>query len=112
MNQAVTESIILSEERLRQAILSSNIRELEEILSDDLVFTNHLGMLVSKKSDIEMHASGHLQISEITLSDQRILPLGEIAVVTARAEIVGSYQGSPANGNFTIYQSLAKVFQF
>ncbi len=99
-NESVTEAIILGEERLRQAMRSSNIRELEEILSDELVFTNHLGTVISKQSDIEMHTSGHLQISEITLSDQRILPLGEIAVVTTRAEIIGSYQDSPTNGNF------------
>ena len=100
MNQSIIDSIFDLEERLRQAMSTSNIKELDTLLSDNLLFTTHLGAVITKRDDIDMHSSGNLEIEEIRLSEQSILPYEEIAIVTTKADILGSYKGSPANGTF------------
>lgn len=92
--------IIELEERLRLAMLNSNISELDELISPELLFTNHLGVLVSKKDDLGAHSSQALVIRSLDLSDSKILIQENAAVVSVRAEIQGSYNGQPANGNF------------
>lgn len=98
--EAFDEAILAAEERLRLAMLSSDVTELDKMLSEDLLFTNHLGAVVSKQADLEMHASGDLSITELRLSDHRLLPAGDVVVVSARARIEGCYRGSEANGEF------------
>lgn len=100
MNQTIIDTIVAMEERLRQAMLSSNTAELDKLLSSDLIFTNHFGIVVSKQDDINLHASGDLDIKELQLSDQKIKLVNDAAVVTTQADIIGSYQGMPANGSF------------
>lgn len=89
-----------AEERLRQAMLGSQVEELDRLLAPDLVFTNHLGMELGKEDDLEAHRSGLVEISALETSDQRIRILGDAAVVTVRVELSGSYRGTPASGTF------------
>lgn len=94
-------SIILElEEQLRLAMCSSDIATLDSLLSDQLIFTNHLGQVISKKQDIDSHKNKLFVINSIVLSDMQILELGDCAVVTTQAEISGSYNGVPTTHNF------------
>jgi hypothetical protein len=43
------EDIQTLEERLRIAMLNSDVDALDELLSEELLFTNHLGIIVSKE---------------------------------------------------------------
>jgi hypothetical protein len=88
------------EERLRLAMLNSDISELDELMSPDLLFTNHLGVLVSKQDDLSAHSSKAFVFKSLDLSEVKILPQENSAVVSVRAEIEGSYNGQPANGSF------------
>jgi hypothetical protein len=47
--------ILELEERLRFAMCNSDIDELDNLLADNLIFTNHLGQVVSKTEDLESH---------------------------------------------------------
>ncbi len=100
MKQQITETILAHEERLRQAMAASDIAELDHLIADELVFTSHTGIVISKQDDLEMHSSGKLKIDSISLSEQNMLPHENIAIVTAKAKISGSYDGFPANGIF------------
>jgi hypothetical protein len=83
MNQLIIDTITELEERLKLAMSTSDVDELDMLLSDDLVFTSHFGAVISKKDDLNMHTSGDLKIEDIQLSDQKILPYEDIAIVTA-----------------------------
>jgi len=48
MDQSIEAQIVECEERLRQAMLQSDVAVLDQLLSPNLIFTNHLGMLMSK----------------------------------------------------------------
>lgn len=91
--------IIACEERLRTAMLSSDVELLDELIADDLIFVNHLGQVLSKEMDIEAHRSGNLKMTGIDILDQRIRLLDRVAVTITRVNLSGIF-GTPFEGEF------------
>ena len=87
--------IIELEERLRQAMLRSDVVELDALIAPELLFTNHLGQLVSKQDDLEAHRSGQFKFTELTPSERQIQFNDGFTVVSVLMHIVGSYEGTP-----------------
>ena len=82
------------EERLRQAMVASNVETLDGLLAGDLIFTNHQGQRMTKQDDLEAHRAGVMEIDAIVLSDRAIRLLGDdAAVVTVSARITGQFAG-------------------
>lgn len=101
MDKILKTQIIDAEERLRLAMLASDVSALDELLAPDLVFTNHLGQRLDKEADLSAHQSGALTISVLEPSDQQIRFLGDnVAIVSVRVQISGKYAGQPAGGDF------------
>lgn len=100
MDSALKKEIVEIEESLKLAMISSDIEVLNQLLSKDLVFTNHLGQLLSKSDDLAAHTKGDFKINDLSLSDQIIKPSGNVVIVSAHAKIVGSYKGETTSGNF------------
>jgi ketosteroid isomerase-like protein len=100
MCEEVTEQIIAAEEQLRLAMLGSDIKILDELLAPDLIFTDHLGQLVDKQADLEGHKSGVLKLASLETFDRHIIVKNNVAIVSVRIQLSGSYNGMPANGNF------------
>lgn len=97
----IYKAIETAEEALRSAMLDSDIDALDRLLSPELVFTNHLGLIVSKEDDLAAHQSGVLKIDDIVSSEMRINTLcATVATVSVRVNLTGSYGGEPANGEF------------
>jgi ketosteroid isomerase-like protein len=100
MNQTVETQIKNAEERLRLAMLASDVSVLDELLAPEIIITNHLGELLQKQDDLAAHKSGLFKINELTPSEQKIQLHGEVAIVSVRMQILGSYNDNPANGDF------------
>ena len=100
MTETVANQIINIEERLRQAMLDSNVSVLNELLAPEIIITNHLGQLLEKQDDLAAHESGLIKINELKPSEQHIQIHGEVAIVSVRMQIMGSYDGNPSNGDF------------
>ena len=83
--------ILKLEEKMVDAIVSGNVGVLDQLLHDELVFVNHLGMIISKKDDLAPHISGDLKIAAIEISDQQIRHFGDTVVVSISKKIKGSY---------------------
>jgi len=49
MDQTVETQIIDAEERLRLAMLASDVGTLDELLAPELIFTSHLGEVLRKQ---------------------------------------------------------------
>ena len=92
--------ILEAEERLRAAMLSSDVSVLDELLAPELLFTNHLGQLLSKEDDLASHRSGLLKVSALRASEQHVQTRGDIAIVSVRMQLSGTYNGKTANGDF------------
>jgi ketosteroid isomerase-like protein len=100
MNQTVETQIINVEERLRLAMIASDVSVLDELIAPDIIITSHLGELLKKQDDLAAHASGLIKIHELEPSEQQIKLHGEVAIVSVRMQLSGRYNGSPANGDF------------
>ncbi len=111
MNNSSQEQIVQVEDRLRVAMLSSDVAALNVLLAPDLVFTNHLGHLLGKDDDLAAYRSGALKVVSLEPSEQRIRTLGDVAVVSVRVQLTGTYAGSPVNGDFRFTRVWARSQQ-
>ena len=100
MTETVETQIINAEERLRQAMLDSDLGVLNELLDPTIIITSHLGELLGKQDDLAAHESGLIKIHELKPSEQHIQIHREVAIVSVRMQLSGSYNSSPANGDF------------
>ncbi|NJN38684.1 MAG: nuclear transport factor 2 family protein [Acaryochloridaceae cyanobacterium CSU_3_4] len=83
------------EEQLRLAMLSADIEALENLLADDLIFTSHLGQVVSKQDDLAFHRAGVFKFQEIKPSERQIQARERLAIVSVRVWLTGIYNESP-----------------
>jgi hypothetical protein len=100
MTNLIETQIIECEERIRLAMLHSDVKELDELLAPELRFTSHLGELITKQDDLEFHRSGLIKIEAVTPSEQYIEIIGNVAIVFVRLRIEGNYAGVKADGDF------------
>jgi hypothetical protein len=91
--------IIELEERLRQAMLQSDVVELDALIAPELLFTNHLGQVISKDADLEAHRSGRFKFTQLTPADRQIQLYDGFAIVSVLMHILGSYEGNPVELN-------------
>ena len=94
MNDERQSQIIAMEERLRQAMLRSDIAELDALIAPELLFTTHFGQLVTKQEDLEAHRSGFFKFTEITPSDRHIQINPGFTVVSLLTHLLGTYDGT------------------
>jgi Domain of unknown function (DUF4440) len=98
MTQYSELQIVGMEERLRQAMLKSDVAELDALIAPELIFTSYLGQLVSKEEDLAIHRSGVLDFRSLMPSDRHIQCNEGFSVVSVH--IVGSYAGAEVDQNF------------
>ncbi|MEM8641738.1 MAG: nuclear transport factor 2 family protein [Cyanobacteria bacterium P01_G01_bin.54] len=86
--------IIAAEERLRQAMLHSDVAELDALIAPTLLFTTHWGQRLGKADDLAIHRSGSLNLQELTPVDQQIQLHEQFAVVSVQMQLRGEYEGN------------------
>ena len=64
------EQIIECENRLLEALKTGDIKVLDELLYDNLIFNIPTGQTITKAMDIDNYRSGILTVSEILATDQ------------------------------------------
>jgi len=83
------------ESQLIAAILNSDVEVLDYLLHDEMIFVNHLGMLLSKKDDLAPHINGDLKITKLIVSDQQLRIFGDTCAVAVSKLIKGNYLNQP-----------------
>jgi ketosteroid isomerase-like protein len=98
---AETFSIEELEARLRRAQLDADIEALDELISDDLLFTGPDGELATKAQDLDAHRSGIVRFREHHPADLQVRRVGDDVAVTAlRVRLVVEVQGRIVRGTF------------
>ena len=97
MNDA--EQIKELEEELRIAMLGGDINKLDALISDNLIFTDHTGVVFTKEMDLHAHRSGNLKIDGLYPEEQRVETYSDTAIVSVLMRIEGSVIGEAFNGN-------------
>jgi len=91
MAKDLFDQIALLEERLRLAMLASDCAVLGELISPDLIFTNHLGQVCGKQEDLDMHRDGVLSLHTLEPSELRVSARSGLAVVSVRMKVAGLF---------------------
>jgi ketosteroid isomerase-like protein len=100
MNDANLDVVVELEERLERAMRTSDVLVLDELLADDLLFTNHQGLVVSKQEDLEVHRLGLLQLDSLRTSDRSIREFGNVAIVAVRVQLAGRHANNYFESTF------------
>lgn len=97
---SIKNQIIQAEERLRDAMLTSDVAVLDQLLAPEIIITTHNGELLSKADDLAAHQSGAFKINQLQPSEQYIQVYDKVAIVSVRMQLSGSYNGTPTTGDF------------
>ncbi|MBB6112079.1 protein of unknown function [Mucilaginibacter lappiensis] len=94
------DEIITNEQLLLTAMKNSDISVLDYLLHDELIFTNHMGQVLTKEMDLDAHRSGSLRIHDIQTSEQVIHLMEDVAIVAVKKYISGKYNDEAFAGTF------------
>jgi len=88
------------EDRLRCAMIASDVAELDFLISDRLVFVLQDGSLLTKRDDLDAHRTAKVRFITLSPSERQIQLYGSVAIVVVRMAVAGSYLGTPLSGDF------------
>jgi len=97
-----TKKIVKLEQEILKAMKNGNVKILNELLHEKLLFNIPNGATITKETDLETYSSGNMKITEIVYSDQQITMIGENAVVSVIAKMKGSFFNNPIDGTYKI----------
>jgi ketosteroid isomerase-like protein len=109
MELSETDEVRDAEERLRAAMLTNDVAALGSLLHDDLVFTGPDGAIVGKKDDLSAHRARRLRLTRLDFEDQQIEVDGVVALVTVRAFLAGTFDGSACDGSYRYTRTWRKT---
>jgi ketosteroid isomerase-like protein len=98
-----------AEERLRAAMLTNDVAALTELLHDDLVFKAPDGAIVGKQTDLATHAARRLRLTRLEFENARVQVDGQVASVTVRAILAGTFDGQVCDGNYRYTRTWRKI---
>lgn len=89
------------EQQLREAMLHSDVTQLDRLLSDGLIFINQDGARLTKADDIAAHRSGLLAITTLLEKGERVIQrFGDTVIVCLTTEVTGQYADQQFRGTF------------
>jgi len=90
-----------AEERLRQAILTSDVHALEGLLGERVIFVGPEGSVLRREDDLALYRSGAQTITRYDPSEMTIELHGDhIGVVVLRVDLAGQRGTRPFAGAF------------
>ncbi|KIX20220.1 hypothetical protein SY27_13845 [Flavobacterium sp. 316] len=101
--------IIECENRLLKAMISGDIKILDELLHDSLIFNIPTGQTITKEMDIENYRSGIITVYDILATDQTIKIIENIATVAVTFHLKAKYADQIIDGKFR-YLRVWKLF--
>jgi Domain of unknown function (DUF4440) len=94
------EMLRVCETDLRRAQLASDVAVLDRLLDDELVFTGPDGAVYGKADDLDAHRHGWIRITRLVPSEDRIQRFRDLAVVSVRMEMAGTFRDTSFAGPF------------
>jgi ketosteroid isomerase-like protein len=88
------------EQQWRVATLAADVPAMDRLLSDDYVGISWNGQLNTKAMQLDRTRTRAFALTRLDLSDSKIKIVGDVAIVTARAEVEGTTDGSDMKGVF------------
>ena len=83
-----------AEERLRRAMVENDVAALDELVAPELLFTGHVGQLVTKEDDLAFHRARVLRLTKIEPVEEFIQVHPGFAVVSVLLHLEGRFEGA------------------
>ena len=97
------------EERLKKAMVASDVDALDALLADDLSFVDATGKVWTKADDLNGHRYGMQRIETLDVEDQSVRVYGSFAVTVTRVAISGTFGGAPFAGSLRYTRTWGQV---
>jgi len=97
------------EEQWRTAQLTGDVAAMDRLLSDDYIGISMTGQVNTKAQQLDRARNHKLVLSRLDLEEMQVKLVGSIAIVTSRAQVEGTNDGTPVMGTFRytrVYQRL------
>jgi ketosteroid isomerase-like protein len=92
--------IIDMERQAREASIRRDVDFSQRTLAEDYVAITPLGQITTKQDTVSARKSGQLRYETINVSDMVVRIYGDMAVVTARADVKGHQLGEDFSGPY------------
>jgi ketosteroid isomerase-like protein len=99
-DQATVKEIVDMERQAREASLRRDAEFSQRTLAEDYVAITPLGQVTTKQDTLSARKSGQLRYETINVSDMVVRVYGDMAVVTARADVKGHQLGEDFSGPY------------
>jgi hypothetical protein len=99
-HERTTDSLLAAEAALRRAQLEGDVDTLDRLVDEALMFTGPDGAVYGKAHDLDAHRQGWVRITRLEPSEERMQRLGDVAVVSVRMQMAGSFRGAEFAGAF------------
>jgi ketosteroid isomerase-like protein len=99
--EPIDEEILRLEADLRVAQLGADVRALDALIADDLLFAGPDGMLATKAMDLNAHASGSVRFLTHAPEALHVRRVGaDCAVASLRTRLVVEVAGAEVSGTY------------
>lgn len=94
------EQILECENRLLEAQKTGDVKVLDELLHDNLIFNIPTGQIITKEMDIENYRSGIMTVYDLSASDRTITTTDNVSSVVVTAYLKAKYADQIIDGKF------------
>lgn len=105
---STSEDLVQLESRFNDALVRADLKTIEEIEADDLIFTDAAGTVTSKADEMQSLKSGDIKFESIQMTGTRTQDFGDIAVVTGRLVEKARYKNADISGAYRFTDVWAK----
>jgi ketosteroid isomerase-like protein len=92
------ESALAAEQEIARALVANDADAVGRLLADDWVVVSTHGGMADRAGFLEAIRSGNFTRKTMDLSEPRVKIYGNVAVVTARVKVAGTFVGKPFDG--------------
>ena len=97
------------EEKLLDGFKTTDLRTLDLLFADGMIFHDQYGNVLDKEMDMDAYRNGLVSINKINVSKREIRVFDSIVVVSASLFIKGKYADILLNGKYQWLRVWAKV---
>jgi ketosteroid isomerase-like protein len=98
--EAVIREVLEQERHIKDAMVHSDATFAERCLADDYVAIGPLGNVTTKSEAVAARKNSQLHYESVDFSEVAVRVYGEMAIVTARAEVKGTDLGQDFSGPY------------
>ena len=96
----IKEQVLKKESDLKNAMISGDVKSLDNLLHESLRFIIPDGTVITKEDDLENYRSGNMQVKEIFQRNMQIELTQNFAIVTVITELKASFLNRDISANY------------